>query len=197
MASSTILRLSRTATGALAHDLLGEADGAVERLARLDEPVDEAVVVGPLGGDGVAGEGQLHGDVERAACGPGGTARRRRRPATASPRGCRTWRWSEATTRSHASTISVPPARAGPSTAAISGLVALALAMPPKPPRAVARPPALPALISLRSAPAQNTGGSPGEDADPDLVVGLDLVDRRLDALGRRRRSRRCGPRGG
>ena len=33
--------------------------------------------------------------------------------------------------------------------------------MPAKPPFAVASPPALPELISLRSAPAQNTGGTP------------------------------------
>ena len=67
----------------------------------------------------------------------------------------------EATTRSLASTISVPPARAGPSTAAMMGLARSRCTKPANPPLAVARPPAFPELISLRSAPAQNTGGSP------------------------------------
>ena len=90
----------------------------------------------------------------------------------------------EATTRSHDSTISVPPASAGPSTAAMIGLVRSRWTMPAKPPRWVASPPALPALISLRSAPAQNTGGSPVRIPTQMRVVGLDLVDGLLDALG-------------
>ncbi len=60
----------------------------------------------------------------------------------------------EATTRSHDSTISVPPASAGPSTAAMMGLVRSRVVMPPKPPRAVESAAGL-TLISLRSAPAQ------------------------------------------
>ncbi len=67
----------------------------------------------------------------------------------------------EATTRSHDSTISVPPASAGPSTAAMIGFVRSRWTMPAKPPFLVARAPALPELISLRSAPAQKTGGTP------------------------------------
>ena len=67
----------------------------------------------------------------------------------------------EATTRSQDKTISVPPASAGPSTAAMMGLVRSRSTMPAKPPRAVANPAALPALISLRSAPAQNAGPAP------------------------------------
>ncbi len=47
--------------------------------------------------------------------------------------------WVEATTRSHASTISVPPASAGPSTAAMIGLTLSRVTMPPKPPRLVFR----------------------------------------------------------
>ena len=49
VASSTTLRVSRTATGALAQTCSARADGGVERLARLDQPVDQAVVVGQLG----------------------------------------------------------------------------------------------------------------------------------------------------
>ena len=45
---------------------------------------------------------------------------------------------SEATTRSHARTISVPPARAGPSTAAMIGLVRSRWTKPAKPPCSVA-----------------------------------------------------------
>jgi hypothetical protein len=41
------------------------------------------------------------------------------------------------------------------------GLARSRCTIPAKPPLAVASPPALPELISLRSAPAQNTGGSP------------------------------------
>jgi hypothetical protein len=67
----------------------------------------------------------------------------------------------DATIRSHDSVISVPPANAGPSTAAMIGLVRSRWTIPAKPPRLVASPPALPLLISFRSAPAQNTGGVP------------------------------------
>ena len=61
----------------------------------------------------------------------------------------------DATTRSHASAISQPPASAAPSTAAISGLVRGYRTMPANPPLAVSI--GCPALIALRSAPAQNT----------------------------------------
>jgi hypothetical protein len=61
---------------------------------------------------------------------------------------------SLATTMSQARTISVPPARAGPSTAAITGLVRSRCTKPAKPPRAVDMPPGS-TLICLRSAPAQ------------------------------------------
>ena len=67
----------------------------------------------------------------------------------------------EATTRSQASTISVPPARAGPSTAAIIGLVRARRAMPPNPPRLVMIDGAFPAAMAFRSAPAENTDPSP------------------------------------
>ncbi len=67
----------------------------------------------------------------------------------------------DATTRSQARTISVPPARAGPSTAARIGFTRSRVTIPPKPPRLVWSAAALPLLISLRSAPAQNTGGTP------------------------------------
>src|SRR5436309_3283222 len=64
----------------------------------------------------------------------------------------------DATTRSQASVISHPPASAGPSTAAITGLVRTLRANPANPPRAVERPPPDPAAMALRSAPALNTG---------------------------------------
>ena len=60
----------------------------------------------------------------------------------------------EATTRSQASTISVPPARAGPSTAAMIGLVRSRCTSPAKPPFFVIMPPGS-VVISFRSAPAQ------------------------------------------
>ncbi len=60
----------------------------------------------------------------------------------------------DATTMSQASTSSVPPARAGPSTAAMTGLVRSRCTKPPKPPLAVCMPPGSVA-ICFRSAPAQ------------------------------------------
>ena len=76
-----------------------------------------------------------------------------------------------ATTRSHDSTISVPPARAGPSTAAMMGLVRLRLAMPPNPPLAVASSPARPSLMALRSAPAREHVALVGQHAEPDVGI--------------------------
>jgi hypothetical protein len=67
----------------------------------------------------------------------------------------------EATTRSQLRTSSVPPASAGPSTAAISGLVRARRTSPPNPPRSVESSAASPAARALRSAPAQKTGGAP------------------------------------
>ena len=57
---------------------------------------------------------------------------------------------------SHERAISVPPARADPVMAAISGLVRSRRAIPANPPFFVDRPAPFPAEISLRSAPAQN-----------------------------------------
>ena len=98
-----------------------------------------------------------------------------------------------ATTRSQASTISHPPAVARPSTAAMTGLRALAVgeAGEAAPLGAERRPVA--ELMALRSAPALKTGsllarGVGPQDADPDLGVGLELVDGRLHARRPRRR---------
>jgi 1,4-dihydroxy-2-naphthoyl-CoA synthase len=70
---------------------------------------------------------------------------RMRPPAAAiSPRftsGIPNLAWSAATTRSHDSTISNPPASAGPLTAAINGLGKPRVTIPPKPPRLVASSP--------------------------------------------------------
>ena len=63
----------------------------------------------------------------------------------------------EAIMRSQDSEISHPPATAVPVIAAISGFVLSRRVIPPKPPFLVARAAPLPAAISLRSAPAQNT----------------------------------------
>ena len=95
---------------------------------------------------------------------------------------------SDATTRSQASTSSVPPASAGPSTAAITGLVALALHEAAEPAalrrqaRRVAGVDRLEVGAGAEDVALLRPGA--GEDADPDLVVLLESVDRRLDALG-------------
>ena len=62
-----------------------------------------------------------------------------------------------ATIRSHANANSVPPANAGPSTAAIKGLILSRATIPPNPPLFVAKL-SSPAEIALRSAPAENAG---------------------------------------
>jgi hypothetical protein len=64
------------------------------------------------------------------------------------------------------------------------GLVRSRVAIPANPPRAVARVPARPALISLRSAPAQEDRRHAGEDPEPQGVVGFELVDGFLDTVG-------------
>ncbi len=63
----------------------------------------------------------------------------------------------EATMRSAARASSQPPARAGPSAATITGLVRSRCTKPPKPPLPVVSSAAWPALMALRSAPAQKT----------------------------------------
>src|SRR6476646_764168 len=62
----------------------------------------------------------------------------------------------EATTRSHASTSSIPPPTAYPSTAAMSGLVRWRRTKPTSPPRGVGPP-----VPAPRSAPAENTVAVP------------------------------------
>ena len=90
----------------------------------------------------------------------------------------------EATMRSHESAISQPPASAGPSTAAMIGLVRSRCAMPAKPPRLVCSAPAWPRRDRLEVGPGREDGSVAGEDADPRVVVLLELVDRRLHPVG-------------
>ena len=55
----------------------------------------------------------------------------------------------------------MPPASAGPSTAAITGLVRSRIVNPANPPRSVWIDAPPPAATTFRSAPAQKTGGTP------------------------------------
>ena len=64
--------------------------------------------------------------------------------------------WSAATTRSHESMISKPPASAEPLTAAMIGLGKSRWVRPPKPPLAPMMSPPSPLLNALRSMPALN-----------------------------------------
>ena len=80
-------------------------------------------------------------------------------PAAMSPRltsGIPNLASSTATTRSHESMISQPPARADPLTAAISGLANSRWAMPAKPPRDPMMSAASPAAKAFKSIPALN-----------------------------------------
>ena len=85
--------------------------------------------------------------------------------------------------RSHARQSSVPPASAAPSTAAMIGLVRCRATNPAKPPRSCGADPCRPLWISLRSAPAQNTGGVAVSTPTHKRWVVLDPIDRRLESL--------------
>ena len=109
--------------------------------------------------------------------------RRMRPPAPAtSPRlasGIPKVAWSAATTRSHDSMISQPPARAAPLTAAMIGLGNCRWVMPAKPPEPPMMAPPSPEAKALRSMPGREglvTGT--GDDDDRAPVVGLELVER-------------------
>ena len=80
--------------------------------------------------------------------------------------------WSAATTRSHESMISKPPASAEPFTAAMSGLGKSRWVRPPKPPLAPMMSPPSPLLKALRSMPALNAL-SPLPVIDDDPAVGV------------------------
>ena len=78
----------------------------------------------------------------------------------------------DATMRSHDKAISVPPANAGPSHAAMRGFDRSLVTMPAKPPLAVLICRACPEATNFRSAPAQNTGPRPVRIAAQ--ILGLD-----------------------
>ena len=90
---------------------------------------------------------------------------------------------SAATTRSHESMISKPPASADPFTAAMSGLGNSRWVSPPKPPLAPMMSPPSPLLKALRSMPAlkalsplpvttttQQSGSSASSSMEPDMA---------------------------
>ena len=85
--------------------------------------------------------------------------------------------WSAATTRSHESMISKPPASAEPLTAAMIGLGKSRWVIPPKPPLAPMMSPPSPLLNALRSMPALNAlSPLPGEHDHPAVGVLGQLV---------------------
>ena len=84
---------------------------------------------------------------------------------------------SAATTRSHESTISNPPASAGPFTAAMIGFGKSRVTMPAKPPLPRAMSLARPCATTFRSAPAENTSPAPVSTTARKRGVGLDLVE--------------------
>ena len=149
----------------------------------LAQHVDQTEVMGPGGVDRVAGEHQLHGHVERAASGAAGTDRRPPPPGDRFTSGTPNRAVVEATMRSQARMISVPPARAGPSTAAMMGLVRSRRVIPRiRPARCAGRRPA--GVDLLEVGPGREHRRHAGEDADPEGVVSFELVDGVLDAVG-------------
>ena len=133
----------------------------VERLARLAQPVDEAVVVGQLGADRVAGERQLHGDVERDLAGQAeqaaGAGDERPLDLGDAERG---GGGGDDQVAGQHDLGAAGQRRAVDGGDDRLGALAPARCRRSRPARSGGEP-ALPALISLRSAPAQNTGGSP------------------------------------
>ncbi len=54
------MRLAHTANGAFSQIFSARTHRLVERLARIDQPADQAEIERPLGGDRLAGEDHLH-----------------------------------------------------------------------------------------------------------------------------------------
>ena len=157
---ATTCRLSHTASGAASQMAAARASASVSARARLDQPVHQPELVGPLGRDGLAGEDGLHrggpadgpGQAEEPA-GPGdqvaldlGQARTpsgwwprpgRRRARSRSRR-----RWPDRRRRRS-------PACAAPGRRSRRSRRVRCDSVAP-----------WPALIAFRSAPAQNTGRS-------------------------------------
>ena len=161
VASRTILRDSRTATGALAQICSAREMASSRAWPGLDEPVDEPEVVGPGGVDRVAREGELHGDVERdlAAEAEQAAGAGDERPLhLGDAEGGRGGRHHQVAGQHDLGAAG--QRRAVDRRDDRLGALPLDDARRTRPWRWRGRP-ALPELISLRSAPAQNTGGSP------------------------------------
>ena len=101
---------------------------------------------------------------------------------------------SAATTRSHESMISKPPARADPLTAAMIGLGKSRWVSPPKPPLAPMMSPPSPLLNALRSMPALNalsplpvmtTTQQSGSSASSSMDAGHGLAHGAVDGVAR------------
>ena len=143
-------------------DALGERDRLVDDLVRGHDAVHEPERAARAARRSGRRSSRARARSRAARAWGGGSARPRRPSARASPRGCRTARCSAATTRSHDSTISKPPASAGPFTAAMIGFGKSRFTMPREAALAArdvgcARP----CATTLRSAPAENTSPVP------------------------------------
>ena len=173
VASRTILRDSRTASGALAQicsaSLIASSRAWPGSTSRFTSPkwwARAASIGSPVRASSMA---MLSGILRPS---------RNRPPAAATSdrftSGMPNVAVVDATTRSQASTISVPPARAGPSTAAITGLVRSRWTKPANPPRFVDRRARVAGVDLLEVGAGAEHRRLPGEDADPDRVVGLE-----------------------
>ena len=182
-AASTTRRASRTAIGAFAAICSPSA-----RAAARARPGSTSSLTSPKW----AARSALNGSPVSASCIATlrGSARgRRNRPPADAMRerltsGIPNVAAVDATTRSHANTISVPPAKAGPSTAAMTGLTRSRRVKPAKPPRSVENVRPSPRSMALRSAPGAEDRAGPGQDTDRRLGVGLQPIDRCLETVG-------------
>src|SRR5918998_1169253 len=169
--------------GGVGAHLLGERGGDLERLTRLAQPVHEAMVVGQLGRDGIAREGQFHrhveGNLARQAEQAAGRGHERPLDLGDAERGGR--RGDDEVAGQHdlgaageGGTVDRGDDRLGAlplgdaAEAAPFGLQRAGVA----------------GVDLLEIGARAEHGGLTGEDAHPDAVVGLDLVDGVLDALG-------------
>ena len=160
MAAITTWRVARTATGALASMRAARSRALSMRFARLAEDVDQAEVVGagasigsPVSAISMA---TLNGSFRGNRNSPPAAATRLRLTSGTPKRGGR-GRHDEVARQGDLG----PPGQGRPVNGGHDRFGALRRVMPPKPPRGVDRDAMRPALISLRSAPAQNTGGTP------------------------------------
>ena len=165
--------------GGVLADALGERDRLVDDRGRRARPGSRARVAARVARRSGRRSSRARARSRAGRASAAGSGRRPRPSARASPRGCRSARVSAATTRSHDSTISKPPASAGPLTAAMIGLGKSRVTMPAKPPLPRAMSFASPCGDDLEVGAGREHLAPPGQHDRAQRGVGFDLVEQR------------------